>query len=102
MIFIQMVKRFLNLNSYKKRKCFRCGILFAIGKTGRITTVIAYEFYLRAENGEDEDRLIGVLPERRADPQRISHQSIMNWAKLLVAEKEVIGNRVYFNPIDIS
>ena len=63
--------------------------------------MIAYEFYHRAENGEDEDRLIGVLPERRTDPQRISHQSIMNWAKLLVAEKEVIENRVYFLPIDV-
>ncbi len=62
----------------------------------------AYEFYRRAENWDDEDRLIGVLPERRTDPQRITHQSIMNWAKLLVPEKDVIKNRVYFNQIDIS
>jgi hypothetical protein len=45
-----MLKKLLNLNSYKKRKCFRCGILFAIGKSGRITTAIAYEFLRRAEN----------------------------------------------------
>ncbi len=64
--------------------------------------MIAYEFYRCAENREDEDRLIGVLPERRTDPQRITHQSIMNWAKLLVAEKDVIENRVYFNQIDIG
>ena len=97
-----MVKRLLNLNSYKKKKSFKCGILFAIGKTGRITTVIAYEFYRRAENGEDEDRLIGVLPERRKDPERITHESIMNWVKLLVSEKDVIENRVYFNQIDVG
>ena len=97
-----MVKRLLNLNSYKKRKSFRCGILFAIGKPGTIITVKAYEFYRRAPHWEDEDRLIGVLPERRTDSQRITHQSIMNWAKLLVPEKDVIENRVYFNPIDIS
>jgi hypothetical protein len=97
-----MVKKLLDLNSYKKKKSFRCGILFAIGKPGRITTVIAYEFYRCAENGEDEDRLIGVLPERRTDPQRITHQSIMNWAKLLVAEKDIIENRVYFNQMDIG
>jgi hypothetical protein len=72
-----------------------------MGKTGRITTVIAYEFYLRAEDWEDEDLLIGVLPERRANPQRITHQSIMNWAKLLVPEKDVIENRVYFNQIKV-
>jgi hypothetical protein len=97
-----MVKRLLNLDSYRKRKCFKCGILLAMGKTGGITTVIAYEFYRRAENGEDEDRLIGVLPERRKDPERITHQSIMNWAKLLVPEKDVIENRVYFNQIDVG
>ena len=64
--------------------------------------MIAYEFYRRVENGEEEDRLIGVLPERRTDPQRITHQSIMNWAKLLVAEKDIIENRVYFNQMDIG
>jgi len=64
--------------------------------------VMAYEFYRCAENGEEEDRLIGVLPERRKDPQRITHQSIMNWAKLLVPEKDVIENRVYFNQIDVG
>jgi hypothetical protein len=96
-----MIKRLLNLNSYKKRKCFKCGILFAMGKTGSLTTVIAYEFYLRAEDWEDEDLLIGVLPERRANPKRITHQSIMNWAKLLVPEKDVIENRVYFNQINV-
>ena len=62
---------------------------------------MAYEFYRCAENGEEEDRLIGVLPERRKDPQRITHQSIMNWAKLLVPEKDVIENRVYFNQINV-
>jgi hypothetical protein len=97
-----MAKKTLNLNSYKKGKCSRCGILFAIGNPGRITTVIAYEFYRRAENGEDEDRLIGVLPEKRTDLQTITHQSIMDWAKLLAPEKDVIENRVYFIPINIG
>ena len=64
-----MAKRLLNLNSYKKGKCFRCGILFAIGKAGRIPTTTAHEFYRHHENGEEEDRLIGVLPERTTDPR---------------------------------
>ncbi len=64
--------------------------------------MIAYEFYLRSENWEEEDRLIGVLPERRTDPQRITHKSIMNWARLLVSENEVPGNRIYFNRIDVG
>jgi hypothetical protein len=71
-------------------------------KNRGIFTVIAYEFYRRVESWEDEDRLIGVLPERRTDPLRITHQSIMNRAKLLVPEKDVIENRIYFNQIDID
>ena len=64
--------------------------------------MITYEFYRRAENGEDEDRLIGVLPERRTESQRIIHQSIMNWAKLLAPEKDVIENRIFFKQIDVG
>ncbi len=52
-----------------------------------------YEFYRRVPGGED--RLIGVLPERRKDEERITHQSIMNWAKLLVPE-QIFKDKVYF------
>ncbi len=55
---------------------------------------VAYEFYRRVPGGE-EDRLLGVLPERRKDPERITHQSIMNWARLLVPE-DVFGEKIYF------
>ena len=55
---------------------------------------VAYEFYRRVFCGE-EDRLIGVLPERRNAPERITHQSIMNWAKLLVPE-DVFREQIYF------
>ncbi len=53
-----------------------------------------YEFYRRVPCGE-EDRLIGILPERRKDPQRITHNSIMNWAKLL-APDDFFKERIYF------
>ena len=55
--------------------------------------MIAYEFYRRVLCGED--RLIGVLPERRKDPERITHNSIMNWAKLLAPE-DFFNERIYF------
>jgi len=58
--------------------------------------VIAYEFYLRVPNWEDEDRFIGLIPERRKDPQRINHQSIMNLAKLLAPEDDVLKGKIYF------
>ena len=57
---------------------------------------MAYEFYRCAENGEEEDRLIGVLPERRKHPERITHESIMNWVKLLVPPDEILNDRIYF------
>ena len=61
--------------------------------------MIAYEFYRRALKREGEDRLIGVLPERRKDPKRITYHSIMNWAKLLVPE-DAFEDRLYFIRIE--
>jgi hypothetical protein len=55
--------------------------------------MVVYEFYRRTSGGED--RLIGVLPERRKAKERITHQSIMNWAKLLVPE-QIFSDKVYF------
>jgi hypothetical protein len=60
---------------------------------------IEYEFYLRVRCGED--RLIGVLPERRRKSERITHNSIMNWAKLLEPEY-VLQERVYFVRVEIN
>ncbi len=64
---------------------------------GRILKRIEYEFYMRGEDGED--RLIGVLPERRRKPERITQRSIMNWAKLLVPE-DALREKVYFVQIE--
>jgi len=42
----------------------------------------AYEFYYHDE--ANPHQLIGILPERRKDPQRITPDSIMNWVKKLI------------------
>ncbi len=39
-----------------------------------------YEFYVRDK--AKGKTLIGILPERRRVHERITHDSIMNWAKL--------------------
>ncbi len=52
-----------------------------------------YYYYRRERNGEDQ--LIGTLTERRRNPERITHASIMNWAKQLAPE-DVLNDRVYF------
>ena len=63
------------------------------GKGKGVAEMVVYEFYRRVVGGDD--RLIGVLPERRKDEERITHQSIMNWAKLLVPE-QIFKDNVYF------
>ncbi len=44
----------------------------------------AYEFYWRDKKGRDH--LIGILPERRKDPERITQESILNWGRKVVGD----------------
>ena len=53
--------------------------------------MLAYEFYLRDPVKGSE--LVGILPERRKDPVRITQKSVLNWAET------VFGNG--FNNKDI-
>jgi len=46
--------------------------------------MVAYEFYWRDETGEAH--LVGILPERRKDPNRITEESIMNWIKKIIGD----------------
>ena len=58
-----------------------------------------YHFFRRVPHGEDE--FIGSLRERRRKPERITHASIMKWAKIL-APKDVLEERVYFERWEIK
>ena len=53
--------------------------------------MMAYELYLRDE--ANILQLIGILPERRKTPERITPKSIINWGK------EILGDDV--NPNNI-
>jgi hypothetical protein len=57
--------------------------------------MIAYEFYWRDGNGENH--LIGILPERRKNPKRITDESILNWVRQVTEAKDV-----FFIPIEID
>ena len=46
--------------------------------------MVAYELYLH--NGKEEDELIGILPERRKDPNRITKESVLNWGRMLLGD----------------
>jgi hypothetical protein len=54
---------------------------------------VAYRFYRRNWNGEDQ--YIGDLIEKRRRPERITHASIMTYARL-IARKDVLEERLYF------
>jgi len=60
--------------------------------------VFAYHFYRRERNGEDQ--YLCTLTEKRRKPERITHFSIMNWARFN-ARKDVLEDRVYFLPVQI-
>lgn len=61
--------------------------------------MLAYEFYFR--NKIKGDELIGILPERRKKPERVSHESVMKWAEIVFGEKLNISN-IYFIPISLQ
>ena len=63
--------------------------------------MIVHQFYRCSLR--KEDTLIAVLPERRKVAHRITHQSVMNWARLLVPEG-FFGERniVYFVRVEIE
>jgi hypothetical protein len=46
--------------------------------------MLGYQFYCLDEKGKHH--LIGILPERRLNPERVTDRSITNWTT------EIIGN----------
>ncbi len=59
----------------------------------------AYEFYWRDSYGKDHS--IGILPERRKDPKRITNKSIMNWGRKILGEI-IDFNDIFFIAISID
>jgi len=61
--------------------------------------MIAYEFYLRDTVKGNE--LVGILPERRKDPARITQKSVMNWAETVLGNS--LSNKdIYYIKITIN
>ncbi|HSB03923.1 MAG TPA: hypothetical protein VLK23_01930 [Thermodesulfobacteriota bacterium] len=61
--------------------------------------MVAYEFYWR--NGNGKEYLIGILPERRKNPERISRDSILNWVRKVLRDNSGPDvNSVYFIQVD--
>jgi hypothetical protein len=47
--------------------------------------MVAYEFYSRDERGKEH--LIGIQPERRRKPERITNDSILNWGRNMIGDQ---------------
>jgi hypothetical protein len=61
--------------------------------------MLAYEFYYHDHAYQPQS--IGILPERRKDLQRITPESIMNWAKKLLGSEWDMG-RIDFVEVTIN
>jgi hypothetical protein len=58
----------------------------------------AYEFYYRDEKGKEH--FIGILPERRKDPERITMESVLNWGRKVIGDTPDVEN-IYFVTVNV-
>jgi hypothetical protein len=61
--------------------------------------MIAYEFYLRGKGNGKE--LVGILPERRKDPARITQKSILHWAETVLGNSLSLKD-IYYIKVTIN
>ena len=61
--------------------------------------MVAYELYLYDK--VKGHKLIGILPERRKDPRRITKESVLKWGRMLLGESENDKN-IFFEQVDIE
>ena len=55
--------------------------------------MVVYKLYKHDQI--EEPHLIGILPERRKDQERITEESVLNWGKEVTGENSDINN-LYF------
>jgi hypothetical protein len=65
----------------------------------RGSNMVAYQFYLWDTFKGYE--LVGVLPERRHNPERITEESIINWGKTNFF-KDVKPEEIFFIKVDVE
>jgi hypothetical protein len=63
-----------------------------------IPDMVAYEFYWRDETGKEH--FIGILPERREKPKRITEDSVLNWGWKAIGDNSDVRD-IYFIKVDM-
>ncbi len=61
--------------------------------------MVAYEFYCR--DNSRKERLIGILPERRATPRGKRKNSVLNWGWTIVGNHSD-ANNIYFVKVEMD
>ena len=59
----------------------------------------AYKFYRL--DPKRESQIIGVLPERRENPERITQKSILNWGEEIFG-KELDTKDIFFTQVTVE
>ena len=60
------------------------------------THMISYELFSFDE--KDGYEFIGILPERRKDPKRITDESVVNWGRMVLGDRSE-GKKILFNRV---
>jgi len=60
---------------------------------------VAYEFYCRDQTGKEHH--IGILPERRRNPERITDESILNWGWKVIGSHSDVKS-IYFVRVEMN
>lgn len=61
--------------------------------------MVAYELFSYDEKKGYE--FIGILPERRKDPKRITKKSVVNWGRMVLGNRSD-GKKIFFNRVAIE
>ncbi len=56
-------------------------------------SMMAYEFYWLDDT--EKAHFVGILPERRKKPERITEESILNWGQMAVGENTEVKEMYY-------
>ena len=61
--------------------------------------MVAYELFSYDEKNGYE--FIGILPERRKDPKRITKESVLNWGRMVLGNN-ADGKKIFFKCMRID
>ena len=62
--------------------------------------MVAYELFSYDENKNGYE-FIGILPERRKDPKRITKESVLNWGRMVLGNKAE-GKKIFFKCMTVD